>query len=185
MCKCVNSLNYKFIQFHCSFFGQSAPFDDWEREAFADISDLLNPPADVSSTMAPNNAQLTADTPFVNAAESVANLDGAGALADSEPSKFTEEPTPQAIQDFDLDLLDSPKADPLLLDLLEVSSSSSSALRNDVMLTTGRANRTQPVGQLLGPVGYMPEEEAIHRPINQSRWAKQTFCDSPSGVIDN
>lgn len=86
----------------------------------------------------------------------------------------TSDPIPQepeAIQDFDLDLLGSPKPDlapPLtdselmLLDLLELEEEeegASTGLRNDVMLTTGGLlERSLPAGQL-GQGGYVPEEE--------------------------
>jgi hypothetical protein len=86
------------------------------------------------------------------------------------PAPQLEEPL--GIQDFDLDLLDgrssSPKPDlvsfsDLLLDPLEAVSSSS-ALRNDVMLTTGQqANVTghRNLYQPLGP-GFLPKEEGLH-----------------------
>jgi hypothetical protein len=80
---------------------------------------------------------------------------------------------PLGIQDFDLDLLDgrssSPKPDlsDLLLDPLEAVSGSS-ALRNDVMLTTGQqanvtgGHRHNHYHQPLGGPGFLPKEEGLH-----------------------
>jgi hypothetical protein len=137
-----------------SFFGDTAPFDDWEGEAFADISELLNPLPDVPAAAAGHQTN------------------GASAAQDQIlPALQLEEPL--GIQDFDLDLLDgrssSPKPDlsDLLLDPLEaVSSSSNSALRNDVMLTTGQqANVTgghrHNHYQTFDP-GFLPKEESLH-----------------------
>jgi hypothetical protein len=131
-----------------SFFGDTAPFDDWEGEAFADISELLNPLPDVPSA---------------------AGHQTHGASAQDQTSLAPPLEEPLGIQDFDLDLLDgrssSPKPDlsDLLLDPLEAVSS---ALRNDVMLTTGQqANVTgghrhnhyhQPLGN-----GFLPKEESL------------------------
>ncbi len=137
-----------------SFFGDTAPFDDWEGEAFADISELLNPLPDV-----PSAAAIGHQTNGASAAQDQSSL----ALPLEEPL---------GIQDFDLDLLDgrssSPKPDlsDLLLDPLEAVSSSNSALRNDVMLTTGQqANVTgghrHPYHHPLGP-DFLPKEESLH-----------------------
>jgi hypothetical protein len=141
-----------------SFFGDTAPFDDWEGEAFADISELLNPLPDVPAAAAIGHQTI-----------------GASAQDQIPPAPPLEEPL--GIQDFDLDLLDgrssSPKPDlvsfsDLLLDPLEAgsSNSSNSALRNDVMLTTGQqANVTgghrHNHYHLLGP-GFLPKEEGLH-----------------------
>ncbi len=138
-----------------SFFGDTAPFDDWEGEAFADISELLNPLPDVPSAAAGHQT------------------DGASAQDQTLPAPPLEEPL--GIQDFDLDLLDgrssSPKPDLVsfsdLLDPLEAGSSSSSALRNDVMLTTGQqanvtgGHRHYHYQPLEGP-GFLPKEESLH-----------------------
>ncbi len=138
-----------------SFFGDTAPFDDWEGEAFADISELLNPLPDVPS------AAVGHQTNRASAQDQI------------PPAPPLEEPL--GIQDFDLDLLDgrssSPKPDlvsfpDLLLDPLEAGSSSNSALRNDVMLTTGQANvtgghRHNHYEPLEGP-GFLPKEESLH-----------------------
>jgi hypothetical protein len=134
-----------------SFFGDTTPFDDWEGEAFADISELLNPLPDVPSAAAGHQTH------------------GAAAQDQILPAPQLEEPL--GIQDFDLDLLDgrssSPKPD--LSDLLQdpLEAVSSSALRNDVMLTTGQqANVTgahrHPYHQPLGGPGFLPKEEGLH-----------------------
>ena len=104
--------------------------------------------------------------------------DGATALpADSSVAASPEDPSPETIQDFDLDLLGSPKpelsrsaSDQLLQDLLDLDGSWS-ALRNDVMLPAqSQASKPAVVvssSPLLG-VGYMPEEETLHRPVSHS-----------------
>jgi hypothetical protein len=136
-----------------SFFGDTVPFDDWEGEAFADISELLNPLPDVPSAAAGHQTN--------------------GASARDQTSLALQLEEPLGIQDFDLDLLDgrssSPKPDlsDLLLDPLEAGSSSNSALRNDVMLTTGQqANVTgghrHHYHQPLGGPGFLPKEEGLH-----------------------
>jgi hypothetical protein len=150
----------------------AAPFDDWEREAYGDLSDLLDPALDLSPPE-PDDAEFTDPLLLPPTTSLSDNLVGGATGLDTSLQVIQE---PEAIQDFDLDLLEGPKpeltmSELLLMDLLELEGSS--ALRNDVMLPSGRVNQTQPAAASQAGrsgVGYLPEEDILHRSANTTRW---------------